>query len=103
MKYVINAVRILFLALFIFLVMTGRVRMWLIIFAASLAAALFSGRIYCGYVCPMNTLMIPTEWISKTEILRQYFINHPQSIDKYTFLQNSAFTHWVKEKCSKMC
>ena len=38
-----------------------------------------------------------------TEILRQYFINHPQSIDKYTFLQNSAFTHWVKEKCSKMC
>ncbi|RPF57954.1 hypothetical protein EDD62_0591 [Abyssicoccus albus] len=36
-----------------------------------------------------------------TEILRQYFINHPQSIDKYTFLQNSAFTHWVKEKCSK--
>ena len=38
-----------------------------------------------------------------TEILRQYFINHPQSIDKYTFLQNSAFTHWVKEKCTKMC
>lgn len=38
-----------------------------------------------------------------SEILRQYFINHPQSIDKYTFLQNSAFTHWVKEKCSKMC
>ena len=41
--------------------------------------------------------------INITEILRQYFINHPQSIDKYTFLQNSAFTHWVKEKCSKMC
>lgn len=42
-------------------------------------------------------------WVYITEILRQYFINHPQSIDKYTFLQNSAFTHWVKEKCSKMC
>ena len=41
--------------------------------------------------------------VNNTEILRQYFINHPQSIDKYTFLQNSAFTHWVKEKCSKMC
>ena len=41
--------------------------------------------------------------VCNTEILRQYFINHPQSIDKYTFLQNSAFTHWVKEKCSKMC
>ena len=44
-----------------------------------------------------------TNIIYNTEILRQYFINHPQSIDKYTFLQNSAFTHWVKEKCSKMC
>lgn len=43
------------------------------------------------------------EFLVNTEILRQYFINHPQSIDKYTFLQNSAFTHWVKEKCSKMC
>lgn len=41
--------------------------------------------------------------VIRSEILRQYFINHPQSIDKYTFLQNSAFTHWVKEKCSKMC
>jgi len=40
--------------------------------------------------------------ITYPEILRQYFINHPQSIDKYTFLQNSAFTHWVKEKCSKI-
>lgn len=41
--------------------------------------------------------------ITRTEILRQYFINHPQSIDKYAFLRNSAFTHWVKEKCSKIC
>ncbi|MBY8684627.1 DUF4158 domain-containing protein, partial [Escherichia coli] len=49
---------------------------------------------------------LATGWLMQhriTEILRQYFINHPQSIDKYTFLQNSAFTHWVKEKCSKMC
>ncbi|KOF57645.1 hypothetical protein AGR56_15245 [Clostridium sp. DMHC 10] len=42
--------------------------------------------------------MIYNEYSIGTEILRQYFINHPQSIDKYTFLQNSAFTHWVKEK-----
>ena len=46
---------------------------------------------------------LTTIYLIYTEILRQYFINHPQSIDKYTFLQNSAFTHWVKEKCSKMC
>ena len=63
----------------------------------------------CGFgMFPENTfLRYLVEWgggvDNVTEILRQYFINHPQSIDKYTFLQNSAFTHWVKEKCSKMC
>src|SRR5574344_1234922 len=51
---------------------------------------------------PCVAVMTPGRFNS-AEILRQYFINHPQSIDKYTFLQNSAFTHWVKEKCSKMC
>jgi polyferredoxin len=39
--------------------------LWLGLFAISLLAALIFGRIYCGYVCPMNTLMIPAEWISK--------------------------------------
>lgn len=39
--------------------------LWLALFGISLLAALFFGRVYCGYVCPMNTLMIPTEWLSK--------------------------------------
>lgn len=56
-----------------------------------------------NYIKLNNILGLTDEEINNTEILRQYFINHPQSIDKYTFLQNSAFTHWVKEKCSKMC
>ena len=55
------------------------------------------------YVIFLKKCMTGNKEIYVTEILRQYFINHPQSIDKYTFLQNSAFTHWVKEKCSKMC
>lgn len=65
MKYIINGVRILFLGLFLFLVINGKMMLWLALFAVSLVAALFFGRIYCGYACPMNTLMIPTEWISK--------------------------------------
>lgn len=62
---------------------------------------------YFGNIKNMGTkkekALISFYQFKDTEILRQYFINHPQSIDKYTFLQNSAFTHWVKEKCSKMC
>lgn len=65
MKYFITVIRILFLALFIFLIQKGKMMLWFALFAASLVAALLFGRIYCGYACPMNTLMIPTEWLSK--------------------------------------
>lgn len=65
MKYIANIIRILFLALFIFLLANGKVALWLALFGASLVVALIFGRIYCGYVCPMNTLMILIEWLSK--------------------------------------
>ena len=39
--------------------------LWLGLFLLSLIAALIFGRVYCGYVCPMSTLMIPVEWLSK--------------------------------------
>jgi len=64
-RYITNIIRILFLALFLFLLASGKTMFWLILFGVSLIAALFFGRIYCGYVCPMNTVMIPTEWLSK--------------------------------------
>ena len=65
MKYIATIVRILFLALFLFLLVKGKVLLWLALFAVSLSAALIFGRVYCGYVCPMNTLMLPVEWLSK--------------------------------------
>lgn len=65
MKYTINAIRVLFFVLFMFLVLKGKMMLWLALFAVSLAAALIFGRVYCGYACPMNTLMIPTNWLSK--------------------------------------
>ena len=34
------------------------------LFGASLIAAIFFGRVYCGYACPMNTVMTPIEWLS---------------------------------------
>ena len=65
MKFIINAIRVLFFVLFIFLLLKGKMMIWLVLFGVSLIAALLFGRVYCGYVCPMNTLMIPTEWLSK--------------------------------------
>jgi len=65
MKYAATIIRLLFLALFAFLMAQGKMVLWLALFGVSLLAALLFGRIYCGYVCPMNTLMIPTNWIAK--------------------------------------
>ena len=86
MKYITNIIRILFLALFIFLLANGKVLLWLALFAVSLVAALIFGRVYCGYACPMNTLMIPTEWLSKKLKL--------QTADTPKWLKNGYFT-WI--------
>lgn len=86
MKYIANAIRILFLALFIFLLANGKVVLWLALFAISLIAALIFGRVYCGYVCPMNTLMIPATWLSKKLKL--------QTADAPKWLKNGYFT-WI--------
>lgn len=64
-KLQINFIRIFFLVLFIIIMSKGTPVMWLGIFGASLIAALFFGRIFCGWICPMNTLMIVTEWVDK--------------------------------------
>ena len=65
MKWIESIVRVLFLGLFIFLILTGNMMLWLALFGVSLIVAIFFGRLYCGYVCPMNTVMMPVEWLAK--------------------------------------
>lgn len=65
MKYVTIGIRVLSLGLFLFLILNGKMMIWLGIFVICLLLAAFGGRIYCGYVCPMNTVMGPIEWLSK--------------------------------------
>lgn len=65
MKYITYSIRIIFLILFLILAVSGKTMIWLGLFAVSLLAALFFGRIYCGYICPMNTAMIPVQWLSE--------------------------------------
>ena len=86
MKYITNIIRLLFLALFIFLMANGKVVLWLALFGVSLIIALIFGRVYCGYACPMNTLMIPIEWLSKKLKL--------QTADTPKWLKNGYFT-WI--------
>ena len=65
-------IQIVFLAAFIILIATGKVQAWMVVFAASIAAAALFGRFYCGYICPINTLIDGTGYIyKKTGIKRR--------------------------------
>lgn len=64
-KALITLVRILFLAMFTVLIVNGKMVLWLAVFAVSLVAELLFGRFYCGFLCPMNTVMIPADWLAR--------------------------------------
>ena len=59
----IYTIRYLFLGVFIFVLIKKVPMLWLGLFVLSVLAAIFFGRIFCGWICPMNTLMIITESI----------------------------------------
>ena len=51
-----------FLLLFSFLASKGSIQLWIIIFGIGL---LIWGRFYCGWVCPINTVLRIKNWIYK--------------------------------------
>jgi len=50
-------VQFLTLVLFIVLIVTGKIQLWMAIFGVSLLLSTYFGRFYCGYICPINTAM----------------------------------------------
>ncbi|MEL7556545.1 hypothetical protein SDC9_16313 [bioreactor metagenome] len=58
-------IEIVFLGLFEILFFRGSIQLWLAVFVAGALLSLFFGRIYCGYICPMNTLFRPIAWTRK--------------------------------------
>ncbi len=73
--------QILFLVLFIVLIASGKMQLWLGIFALSAVLALFFGRFYCGWICPINTLMKAVTWIKRKlkigELNMPQLLTHP--------------------------
>lgn len=66
MKKVLNrSVLALFFVTFLYIMVKGPMMIWLGIFGISLLLSPVFGKFYCGWVCPMNALMIPAEWLSK--------------------------------------
>src|SRR5690554_4975143 len=49
--------QIISLILFTVFLFTGSVQLWMGIFLGSVFMTLFFGRFYCGWICPINTVM----------------------------------------------
>ncbi len=64
-KILQRSVQVVTLALFIFLFITGKVQVWMIIFLASVLLTLLFGRFYCGWLCPINTVIRPITWLKR--------------------------------------
>lgn len=64
-------IQLLFLSVFLGLWAVGRIQLWVFIFGAGLVLSLGVGRIYCGWICPMNTVMRGI-----TAIKKKYKLKH---------------------------
>jgi len=61
-----------FLMLFVGALAAGRVQVWMVVFLAGMVGAFLFSRFYCGWLCPINTLMEVVNWFySKTGIKRK--------------------------------
>jgi len=54
-----------FFAAFLTLTLTNKGQVWMGIIFFSIALAALFGRYYCGWMCPIHTLIRPTSWLSR--------------------------------------
>lgn len=57
--------QVIFFVIFIVLMFTGKAQLWMGLIFLSIVLAAFFGRFYCGWICPINTVMRPFVWMSK--------------------------------------
>ena len=70
-SFLMILVEIIALVAVIVLFKNNKAQLWLAIFAVGVIVSLFAGRLYCSWICPMNTLFRPISFIySKLKIKR---------------------------------
>ena len=58
-------IQIISLGVFILLMIFNKAQLWMGFIFLSIILATFFGRFYCGFACPINTLMRPVTWLRK--------------------------------------
>lgn len=72
MNRIRTIIQLISLGVFLFFISQGKTLVWLALFGTALIATIFFGRIYCGYMCPMNTIMKLSNFLSKKLNLRTH-------------------------------
>lgn len=72
--------QIAFLVIFAVLVSTGKMQLWMAVFGFGVLLSIFLGRLYCGWACPINTVMRAVSWTKKK--LKIKSINTPKLFKK---------------------
>lgn len=62
-KILQTTLQLLLLALFVFLIINGKVQVWMGLLAFGILASIFLGRFYCGWMCPINTVFKWITWV----------------------------------------
>lgn len=60
-----SLIQIIFLMVFLLLMLTGKAQFWMAFIFLSVILAAFFGRFYCGWACPINTLIRPVSLLKK--------------------------------------
>ncbi len=60
-----TVVDVVLVALFAGLIAAGRIQLWFALFAIGMLVSTAAGRFYCGWLCPMHTLMRPIVFLHK--------------------------------------
>lgn len=71
-KVVQRSIQILALTLFVVLAVIGKIQIWMGIFVLSALASLIFSRFYCGWLCPINTVLKPLTWAKKKLHIRGF-------------------------------
>ena len=54
--------QVLLLAVFGFLIINGRVQIWMGLLVFGILGSILFGRFYCGWMCPINTVFKAIAW-----------------------------------------
>lgn len=79
-RYVQLFLQAAFFVLFIVLVAVGRINLWMGLFVPSIVASLFLGRVYCGWICPINPGMNLVTWLKRKLNIKSF--NIPKALMK---------------------